>query len=221
MTDEPKPLAANLPDQRLDTDFALQAAGIGIWHLDPTAKQVSWDDRCCELFGLTNENQLPYQQAVKYVHPDDMSRVKAAVQKAMDPQWGGAFDVTFRIVGADGRELRWVRSTGKSYFTESGVVYRFAGIAQDVTKETLAQDKADLLEAVFDGTSVGISVLTSVRNEQGTITDFAYQLANRVTKQLTTPLELAGAALFGYSPGIPAGWYFRRFCAGGRNGTTY
>ncbi|WP_020605543.1 PAS domain-containing sensor histidine kinase [Spirosoma spitsbergense] len=191
MMDETKPLAANLNHQ-LDIDFALQAAGLGTWDLDPITQLVHWDDRCRELFGLTKENQLPYQRAINYIHLDDVSRVEAAVQWAMDPQSGGMFDVTFRTIAADSRKLRWVRSMGKSYFTESGVVYRFAGVAQDVTKDMLAQDKTDLLEAVFDGTSAGISVLTSVRNEQGTITDFAYQLANRVTKQFTTPLELAG-----------------------------
>ena len=192
MTDETKPLAANPLNQRLDIDFALQAAGFGAWELNPATQLINWDDRCRELFGLTNENQLPYEQAINYVHPGDVGRVNAAVQRAMDPQSGGTFDVTCRTIGADRRKIRWIRAQGKSYFTEAGVVYRFAGVAQDVTKDTLAQDKTDLLEAVFDGASAGISVLTSVRNEQGTITDFTYHLANRVTKQLNHPLELAG-----------------------------
>ncbi|GAB4023190.1 PAS domain S-box protein [Spirosoma koreense] len=127
--------AINLLNQQLDVDFALRAAGLGIWELDPVTQLVQWDDRCRQLFGLTGDRPLPYEEAIRCIHPDDVDRVDQAVQWAMNPQSGGHYDVTYRTIGADDREVRWVRFMGKSYFHPGGQVYRFAGVAQEVTQQ--------------------------------------------------------------------------------------
>ncbi|RRB04826.1 PAS domain-containing sensor histidine kinase [Larkinella rosea] len=127
--------------QRLDIDFALQAAGLGVWELNPVTNQVLWDDRCRELFGLAKDNYLSYEQAIQYIQADDVDRVTQAVQRAMNPESNGLFDETYRTVGADDGQLRWVRFYGRSYFSETGKIYRFAGVAQDVTQPILAQQR--------------------------------------------------------------------------------
>ncbi|WP_223833843.1 PAS domain-containing sensor histidine kinase [Spirosoma profusum] len=127
--------------QQLDIDFALQAAGLGVWELDPVTSQVIWDDRCRELFGLAKHNYLSYEQAIQYIHTDDVSRVSQAVQWAMTPQSNGLFDETYRTIGADDGQLRWVRFHGRSYFSEAGEIYRFAGVAQEVTQQILTQQR--------------------------------------------------------------------------------
>nr|WP_293835685.1 PAS domain S-box protein [uncultured Arsenicibacter sp.] len=130
--------------QRLDIDFALQAAGLGVWELDPVTKQVNWDDRCRELFGLAKHNRLAYDQAIQFIHKDDVERVNLAVQQALNPQSRGFLDETYRTIGADDSKLRWVRFYGRSYFSESGELYRFAGVAQEVTQwvQTKQREKA-------------------------------------------------------------------------------
>ncbi|ADB38809.1 PAS domain-containing sensor histidine kinase [Spirosoma linguale] len=143
--------------QRLDHDFALQAAGLGVWEFDPLTKQVLWDDRCRQLFGLAKDNQLPYEQAIQYIHPDDQVRVDQAVQQALSGQSNGQYDVTFRTVGADDGLLRWVRFMGRAELTPAGQVHRFGGVAQEVTPQVLAhhrqaqetQEAQDALQGVL------------------------------------------------------------------------
>lgn len=146
MTGDPQPTHGHIPlNPRLDVEFALQAGDLGVWELDPATRQVLWDDRCRELFGLAGPNPLPYEQAVQYIHPEDVSRVNQAMQWAMNPQSDGRYDQTYRTIGADDGRLRWVRFFGKSYFSPAGELARFAGIAQDVTQQVEAQQRETAL----------------------------------------------------------------------------
>lgn len=129
--------------ERLDVNFALQAAGLGIWELDPVTNLVNWDDRCRELFGLVKDNVLPYEQAIAFIHPDDVDRVDQAVRQAFQPESGGQYDITYRTIGADDGLLRWARFWGQSSFNQAGQVYRFAGVAQDVTEAVLNRQQVE------------------------------------------------------------------------------
>ena len=127
--------------ERVDIHFTLQAAGIGVWELDLTTGQVYWDDRCRELFGVSMGNDLPYEQVIGYIHPDDVERVDQALQQAMNPDAGGILDQTFRTVGANDGQPCWVRVQGRSYVNEAGQVVRLAAVAQEVTQQVLAQQR--------------------------------------------------------------------------------
>lgn len=117
-------------------NFALQAAGIGIWDLqlgDPDV--VVWDDRCRELFGMKGDGELLYADAFQYIHEDDREFVKESVDFSLDPKNGGNFDVRYRTIGANDGHLRLVRFIGGAYFDKDGTPYRMSGIALDVTSE--------------------------------------------------------------------------------------
>ncbi|QJW90072.1 PAS domain-containing protein [Spirosoma taeanense] len=176
--------------------FALQAAGIGTWDLDPIRQIVRWDDRCKELYGFSKDDVVPYNQVLTYMHPDDRVRVHAAVQQALRPQSDGQYDIEFRTIGAEDDRVRWLRCQGKAYFNEQGLAYRFSGIAQEVTQEVMhrrqRQELTNLLQSVLDSSAAGISVLKSIRNEQHKLVDFEYQLVNRVTGQITNRHDLVG-----------------------------
>ncbi|TLV03961.1 PAS domain-containing sensor histidine kinase [Dyadobacter luticola] len=137
---QPRHFARTL-HQRLDIDFALQAAGLGVWELDRATNEVFWDDRCRELFGLSTDNRLSYSEVITHIHPDDITRASAAVEAACTPGSNGLYDETLRVSGVDDGILRWVRFHGRAYFNESGEVYRFGGVAQDVSESVLAQQQ--------------------------------------------------------------------------------
>lgn len=132
--------------QRTDIDFALQAADLGVWEVDQATNLVVWDDRCRALFGIDKGNPLSYEQAVQYIHPDDVERVDRAVQWAINPASDGHYDQTYRTIGASDGLLRWVRFQGKAYLTVQGKVDRFAGVAQEITKQVLERRAADETE---------------------------------------------------------------------------
>lgn len=121
--------------------FAMNAAGIGVWEVDIATNKVIWDDRCRELFGLAKNNIISYEEAVRYIHPDDVDIVNEQVQAALRGENRGAYHATYRTIGADDGKLRWVNFTGTAYFDEVGKIVRFGGVAQDVTSSYNSQLK--------------------------------------------------------------------------------
>jgi PAS domain S-box-containing protein len=124
--------------------FALDSAQLGTWELDPVRGVVEWDARCQALCGLVNQDLQRYGQTLDYIHADDKEWVNQAVQWALKPESGGRYDARFRTVDVSDGRVRWVRFIGQTYFTSSGEAYRFSGIAQDITEEVLAKEKAAL-----------------------------------------------------------------------------
>src|SRR6201992_14362 len=80
--------------------FAVKAADIGFWEVDPATNVVKWDGRCQELFGLTRDHYIPYIDAVEHIHPDDVAAVKAAVEHSLKGENGGIYDMRYRTIGA-------------------------------------------------------------------------------------------------------------------------
>ena len=74
------------------------------------------------------------------VHPDDVSRVSDALSQLPH----GEYDIEFRVVRPDG-EQRWVWSRGFPVRNERGLVYRIAGISEDITERKLAETERDHL----------------------------------------------------------------------------
>jgi PAS domain S-box-containing protein len=133
---------------RLSVEFALKAARLGVWEVDPQTRIVQWDQRCRELFGIKGD-LLHLDEVVVHIHPDDREWVAKARSLAMTPGYGGEYDVTYRTIGAEDQVLRWVRFTGKAEYDSSGNMSRFSGIAQEVTREKQDQQQVQTSEAHF------------------------------------------------------------------------
>ena len=135
--------ARDKSEQRLR--FALESAQMGTWEFDIPNNVTRWDERCEKLLGWV-KGDVSFEQSLENIHPDDRERVNQAVEWALNPQSGGAYNASFRIIGAHDGELRWVRFIGQTYFTEAGQAHRFSGVAQEITAEVLAREKAILSE---------------------------------------------------------------------------
>lgn len=120
-----------MDDERLR--FVVSAAGLGLWDLDPINKTVHWDERCRSLHGLkTNTDEIPYDDVIKHIHPDDREAVNAAVAQALLPNGTPDYSVEYRVVTADGN-IRWLHSQGNVFFNDDGMPHRFSGATRDVT----------------------------------------------------------------------------------------
>jgi len=129
--------------------FALQAAGVGTWYLDPVSHQVYLDDRCKELYGFPKDEVVTYEKALIHNHPDDQALVDRAVQFALDPHLAAPYDIIHRTIGACDGRLRWLRCQGKAYFNEKGLAYRFSGVSQDITHDIEARRQLEVSEGRF------------------------------------------------------------------------
>lgn len=138
--------------------FALFSAEIGTWDLDPLNKTVKCDMRCRELFGFPENEEVAYEDALSYVHPDDKEMVAQAVRLAIDPNATGQYDVRYRTINKTSQQVRWVHCKGKAYFHPCGTAYRFAGTAQDISKEVKNRQRELQLLCLVDHNADHMSV---------------------------------------------------------------
>lgn len=129
--------------------FALQSAGIGTWDLDPINNKVNWDNRCRELFGFDKDGEIRYEDVLSCIHKDDEKMVNEAVFAAINPQTKSVYDIKYRTVSKVNHKLRWVHCKGKAYFNDENVVFRFAGIAQDITNEIISKRREEQLMSLI------------------------------------------------------------------------
>ena len=73
----------------------------------------------------------------------------------------------------------------------TGVFVTCTETTEKVIREKQQQEN-DLLQAVFNGTTSGINVLRTIRDEANTVVDFEYQLVNRIAEQTNNRTDLVG-----------------------------
>ena len=91
-------------------------------YISPGYEQI-WGRTCGSLYASP-------QSWLDALHPDDRERVSEA---ALTKQIAGVYDEEYRIVRPDG-SVRWIRDRAFPIRDESGMVYRIAGIADDITE---------------------------------------------------------------------------------------
>jgi len=132
-------------------NLALQAGAIGTWDWDLVNDAV-WDDRIRAIYGLQHlHRSITYQDWQRRIHPDDLDRVEALLQAAID---GTAdFNTEFRIWRTDG-ELRWVQAIAQVRYNDEGRPIRMVGINQDISDRKRAEAdlrySRDLREIIFN-----------------------------------------------------------------------
>ncbi|MEZ0539006.1 PAS domain S-box protein [Fibrella arboris] len=92
-------------------------------------------------------------------------------------------------------DVYWTFSYNPAYGDDgraAGVLVICTETTEKVVNARLQQEKSELLQAVLDSSSAGISVVSSVRGEQDQIIDFEYRLVNRVTEQTNNRTDLVG-----------------------------
>jgi PAS domain S-box-containing protein len=126
--------------------LALDAALLGWWEYDPRRGVVAWDARSQEILDIA-QDEGPFEEFFKRVHPDDREGYVAARKAALDPVDPKPFAYMFRIVRRDGK-VRWVESHGLVYFQGTGPerhLVSFVGAIQDVTEHKRQEEEEHLL----------------------------------------------------------------------------
>lgn len=100
-------------------------------------------------WGFTRPNLLQdlKKQWNSSIHPEDLQRLNAVVTELQ------GLEIEYRIIRADG-SLRWIRDRGFPIYNEQGQIYRFVGIAEDITERKQAEEK--LLQASLRDALTGL-----------------------------------------------------------------
>ncbi|SKB74275.1 PAS domain-containing sensor histidine kinase [Dyadobacter psychrophilus] len=149
--------------------FALNAAQLGIWNMNPETGVVYFDERCRGLYGNPPEEILNYESLIQHIHFEDREKVVTAIANALNPEKRAAYDIRYRTVGASDKILRWLHCTGKAYFTPEGMPHRFSGVSRNVTDEISNRERvawADQQAAMtVEGSGAG-SFLVSLESDE-------------------------------------------------------
>jgi PAS domain S-box-containing protein len=125
---------------------ALDAAQLGWWQYDPLRRLVLWDMRVREMFEVSEE-QVDVEEFTKRLHPDDVGRVWAAIEAALDPSDPKPYATHFRFRREKG-EVGWMEVHGLVHFEGAGRERRpvsMVGTAQDITERKQREEKEHLL----------------------------------------------------------------------------
>jgi PAS domain S-box-containing protein len=115
--------------------FALNAALLGWWQYDPLRRMVSGDPRFQEIFDVAAD-EVPIDEIMKRVHPDDAEMGWAALEASLDPVDPKRSATEFRLRRGSG-EVRWAEVHGLAYFEGTGRERRavsMVGTVADITE---------------------------------------------------------------------------------------
>ncbi|MEO0410136.1 MAG: PAS domain-containing protein, partial [Cyanobacteria bacterium P01_A01_bin.135] len=119
--------------------IATASAHLGIWDWNLAINEITWDNECRAMFGVTPDTEVTTELFFKAVHPSDRDRVEQAVNAALSPSGNGSYEVEYRTIGVEDGVERWIKARGQAYFTHSKKPQRFIGTVVEVTQRKRAE----------------------------------------------------------------------------------
>ena len=126
--------------ESLFRQLAENVAGV-FWMYDfDSERTVYVSPRIEAIWGMRPDEFYVSSRAwLESVHPDDVERVVAAIDAAREEN----YEIEYRILRADG-DVRWIRDRSQAIRNADGMVYRSAGIADDITEwKTMEQERTE------------------------------------------------------------------------------
>jgi PAS domain S-box-containing protein len=132
----------NIETAKNELEFAIEAADLGTWDLNPVTNTFIGNHRLKKWFGLADHEDVDLTNAVEAIIPEDRDRVANAIKSALTKGSDGHYNMIYTIQDREGLK-RIVEATGRAKFDEEGNVYQFSGVLQDVTEEYQLQLRKD------------------------------------------------------------------------------
>ncbi len=133
-----------LADSAARLQFALKAGRLGSWTFDPASQTLDASAGCKVVFGYDPEAAFGYAEFEQSVHPEDRSRVLAAIRETIETRCD--YDIEYRIVTPAG-EIRWVAIRGELLTRADGTPLSMTGFSTDITERKIVEDHRALLAA--------------------------------------------------------------------------
>jgi two-component sensor histidine kinase len=178
-------MGTGTPDSSIWTEkrlrFAIEGAGVALWAWNVDTDNLILDARSYELWGVSPNLDVTFEDLSAHIHPADRDRVRAAF--AATRAIMGQYEIDFRILIGD--EVRWISARGQG--EDDGMVDRtMYGIFLDVTGRKQAEESNELLAGEMSHRVKNLlaiaSGLTSITSRNASSTeDMARQLTNRLT----------------------------------------
>ena len=142
-------------EQRLQN--ALEAGDLGSWTLDVQGMVLEASESCRAHFGRRGEAFFSYADLLAAMHPDDMNRVRAALEKTL--RTGCDYTVEHRNIWPDG-SVHWVEMRARVLKDGPGRIARLIGVSSDITARKLAELERERLLRELEAERSALSELT-------------------------------------------------------------
>ncbi len=178
---------SRIDDSKKELEFAIDAAELGVWDLDPATGKFSGNARLKIWFGLEPEQEIPLELATNAIAEKDRQRVIDAISRSMDHDSGGRYNVEYTVINPNTKEERLLRARGRAWFDENKTAYRFNGTAQDITESRKAQEEVaqahQLADLAIKSAGMGLFRVDMVTGEINYSPMFAQILTGDITKR--------------------------------------
>jgi two-component system sensor kinase FixL len=123
-------LADDLRNKEEWLNLATDSAGVGLWFWEFRTNFIWITEKTRMLYDFSSSGQIPYEQFLSRLHPDDLDWVVQASRKCFEE--GAEFRNDYRIVLLDG-SIRWFQVLAKAFLTPSGKPNGMTGLSLDIT----------------------------------------------------------------------------------------
>lgn len=168
--------------------LALDTSKVGVWDYDTATKELVWDERMAELYGLECHGKpRTYETWKNSVHPDDVERAEREFDDGIAST--GKYEAHFRIRLPDG-DVRHVRAVGATYLAANGNI-KVIGLNWDVSADVALNEDLRRAKNLTEARNAELLV-AKARIELTALHDSLTGLPNR--RYLDEKLELRALA---------------------------
>ncbi|EHR01934.1 sensor protein FixL [Bradyrhizobium sp. WSM471] len=115
----------------------IEGFGVGTWDLDLKSLELEWSETARILFGIESDQSVSYALFLSRLEPNDRERIEVAIRRVSE--WGGSFDVSFKVTGASGKG-QWIRARAGLIRDEAGAARHLSGIFLDIDEEKQVEE---------------------------------------------------------------------------------
>ncbi|MDF3078273.1 MAG: domain S-box protein [Sphingobacteriaceae bacterium] len=163
----------SLVESKNELEFAINAAELGTWDLNPRTNVFVGNERLKKWFGLSGEDEIGLDHALNTIADSDRRGVTEAIKMALDPASGGSYEISYSIQNSLNGQERRVLAKGKALFDDDGQPYRFSGTLQDITKDYIAQKAVERSQQNFKSLVIHSPVAMCILRGEDYVVDVA------------------------------------------------
>jgi len=126
--------------------IAVEAAEMGTWELDMVTGAVVYSDRYLEILGFNASAKPSHAAIVQCIHPDDLEYRNKRIRDALQT---GFLDLEMRIISADTKAVKWIKSRGSVVYDAMRNPLKMLGTTMDVTEEKNRSEVLRISEEKF------------------------------------------------------------------------
>ena len=181
-------------ESKSELEFVIEAAKLGTFDYNPLTTKFTANKRLKNWFGLTENEEVGLDDALKVVEEIDRGKVVQAIQLALDYSSGGHYDITYDVVNPKSNKKITLHAKGKALFNKNKVAFKLNGTVEDITAQTIARKKLEEsennLRLMILKAPVAISIFGG--------SDYIVEIANKIALEIwnKTEEEVCGISIF-------------------------